>query len=157
MRTEFRRAILPKEIRGLVAFDHKVFRKADWFPRADWKLYKSYWMIVENKKVGCCAFQHNVDFEEDPDKEDPPRRGSLFVSTTGVLPSVQRMGLGKLMKCWQISYARHHGFNRIVTNCRKSNRAIIGLNEKFGFKIIRTTPNYYEDPKEATVVMELKL
>jgi ribosomal protein S18 acetylase RimI-like enzyme len=114
-------------------------------------------MIVENKKVGCCAFKHNVDFEEDPDKEDPPRRGSLFVSTTGILPGVQRMGLGKLMKCWQVSYARRHGFNRVVTNCRKTNRAMIRLNEMFGFKIIRTIPNYYDDPEEAAVVMELKL
>jgi ribosomal protein S18 acetylase RimI-like enzyme len=31
------------------------------------------------------------------------------------------------------------------------------LNQKFGFKIVRTTPRYYEDPREATVVMERRL
>ena len=34
---------------------------------------------------------------------------------------------------------------------------MIALNRKFGFRAIRTTPGYYANPSEATVVMELRL
>ena len=60
------------------------------------------------------------------------------------------------MKSWQIAYARAHGFNRIITNTRKSNRAMVRLNKKFTFVVVRTSPNYYSGPSEPTVVMELR-
>ena len=82
----------------------------------------------------------------------------ILVATTGILPRFQGKGFGHLLKCWQIVYAHHHGFTRIVTNHRKSNRPIIELNQKFGFKIIRQPKaQYFEDPPEPTVVMELRL
>ena len=34
---------------------------------------------------------------------------------------------------------------------------MIRLNQKFGFQVIRSTPNYYENPREPTLVMELRL
>ena len=113
-------------------------------------------MIVGKRKIGCCAFALHTDFKEDisPDEGNPPRRGSLFVASTGILPEVTGMGFGTLLKSWQLAYAHHHGFTKIVANTRKSNKAMIRLNQKFGFKIIRTTPGYYEDPRESTVVME---
>ena len=158
MKTEFRRATLPRELRRLVAFDHKVFKKADWFPKSDWENYESYWMIVDGVTVGCCAFVHHVDFQDDPDEENPPRQGSLYIPTTGILPRFQGKGFGDLLKCWQIAYAGCHGFKRIVTNCRRSNRPMVALNKKFGFRIIRRPKAmYYEDPPEPTVVMELWL
>jgi len=158
MHTEFRRALVPEEIRSLILFDHKAFHEypADWFDKATWRTYESWWLIVGKRKIGCCAFALQVDFQEDihPDKENPHRRGCLYIASTGILPLFRRKGFGTLLKAWQLSYARHHGFSRIVTNTRKSNKAMIRLNEKFGFKIIRTTRGYYEDPPEATVVME---
>jgi ribosomal protein S18 acetylase RimI-like enzyme len=158
MTTEFRRAVLPDELKRLVAFDHKVFRKADWFTKSDWNRCESYWMIVDGVVVGCCGFQHHADFQDGSELENPPRRGSLFISTTGVLPRFQSKGFGRLLKSWQIAYARHHGFTRIVTNHRASNRQMIELNRKFGFRIIRRRKAvYYEGPEEPTVVMELKL
>ena len=33
--------------------------------------------------------------------------------------------IGRLLKSWQIAYARRHGFTRIVTNHRAGNRRII--------------------------------
>jgi ribosomal protein S18 acetylase RimI-like enzyme len=157
MRTEFRRAVLPNELNRLVAFDHKAFTKADWFTKSDWAIYESYWMIVDGVTVGCCGFEHHVDFQ-DQENENPPLRGSLYISTTGVLPRFEGKGFGRLLKSWQIAYARQHGFTRIVTNHRASNRRIIQLNKKFGFRVIRRSKAiYYEDPEEPTVVMELKL
>jgi GNAT superfamily N-acetyltransferase len=161
MNTEFRKAIVPKEIRSLVIFDHKAFHEypADWFDRDDWEAYDPWWMIVDNRKVGCCAFEPHVDFQEDirDDGKNPRLRGSLYIVTTGILPTLRALGFGGLLKSWQVLYARRHGFTRVVTNTRKGNRPMIKLNRTFGFNVLRTTPNYYENPREPTVVMELRL
>ena len=159
MTTEFRKAVLPDELRSLVTFDHKAFHEypGDWFDRQTWMMYEPWWMIIDNRKAGCCAFERNVDFSEDKYGVNPTRPGSLYISTTGILPEYQGRGLGKLLKVWQIAYAQHNGFTRIVTNHRESNRRIIKLNQSFGFKIVRTTSKYYEAPPEPVVVMELKL
>ena len=140
MRTEFRRAILPREIRSLMAFDRKVFSSSDLFDAGTWKVFESYWMVVDH--------QGGIN---------PRLKGSLYISTTGILPRFRGKGFGTLLKAWEISYARYHGFNCIVTNTRKRNVAMIKLNRKFGFRIIRTTPGYYSDPPDSTVVMELRL
>lgn len=196
MRTEFRRAILPDELRSLVTFDHKAFHEYpnDWFDREYWLQCESWWLLIDGVKVGCCAFQSHLDFREDldekwrpdaflknqeadllkaasgkrlavpifrpsrlPDDDHPRSQGSLYIATTGILPRFRRQGFGALLKTWQIAYARRNRFDRILTNTRKSNLAMIKLNQKFGFKIIRTTPRYYQDPIESTVVMELAL
>ncbi len=157
MKVSFGKAVLPGEKKRLVAFDHKIFRRADWFHSDAWDRYESYWMIVNGRKVGCCAFERNADFE-DSDKESGPRRGSLYLASTGILPRHRGKGFGERFKRWQIAWARRRGFTRIVTNCRKSNKAIIRLNEKFGFNILQTTTsNYYHRPPEPAVVMELRL
>jgi ribosomal protein S18 acetylase RimI-like enzyme len=126
-------------------FDRKAFRDhpADWFDREYWQTCDAWWMIVDQRKIGCCAFEY--------------RRGYLYISTTGILPEFRGLGFGTLLKSWQICFARDHGFTRIVTNTRKSNRAMIRLNRKFGFRTVRVVPTYYDNPKEPTVVMELRL
>jgi len=157
--TEFRKATLPRELRALMAFDRKAFPRSDLFDAAAWKSYESYWMVVDGVKVGCCAFEKHVDFQEDirADGENPRRKGSLYISSTAILPGFQGQGFGALLKSWEITYARSHGFTRIVTNTRSRNLPMIRLNRRFGFRVIRTTPNYYSDPADATVVMELRL
>ena len=159
MRTEFRRVDTEAEIRSLLAFDRKVFCPSDRFPPAYWKELESYWMLVDGTKAGCCAFELNVDFQEDirADEVNPPCAGSLFIASTAILPRFQGLGLGRLLKAWEIAYARRHGFERIVTNTRRGNAAMIALNREFRFRKIRTTPDYYFDPPDATVVMELRL
>jgi ribosomal protein S18 acetylase RimI-like enzyme len=141
--TEFRKAVIPDELRSLCAFDRKVF-PSDYFAPSDWREYESYWLILdEKKKIGCCAFEKQGD--------------ALYIATTGILPAYQRMGFGRLMKAWEIAYARRNKFKRIVTNSRKSNLAMIALNRKFGFRRAGTIPGYYEDPTEPAIVMEIKL
>lgn len=159
MRTEFRAVRTAGEIRSLLGFDRKVFSAADRFPASYWMQVQSYWMIVGLVKVGCCAFEKHVDFDEDlTDAEvNSRRKGSLYIASTAILPRYQGRGFGRLMKCWQIAYATHHKFSRIVTNTRQSNHAMIDLNRKFGFEVIRVTPDYYSDPSESAVVMELRI
>jgi ribosomal protein S18 acetylase RimI-like enzyme len=145
--TEFRPAVLPAELHSLQAFDRKVFPKSDVFPADYWKQCEPYWLLIDGVKAGCCAFDKNTSQKE----------GTLYVTTTGILPRFQRRGLGQLMKQWQIAYARRHGFTRIVITTRKSNAAMIALNRKFHFKIVRTIPHYYAEPTEPALVMELLL
>ena len=159
MHTEFRAAVMPDELRALLAMDRRIFPAADRFPAHYWRQIQSYWLLVDGVKAGCCAFEPDVDFEDDrrDDDSNPPLGGSLYIATTGIVPRFQGRGLGSLMKCWQIAYARRNGFRRIVTNTRKSNKAMIRLNREYGFRVIRTTKDYYTDPVEPTVVMELRL
>lgn len=159
MIVEFRKVNLVRERRSLIAFDHKVFRKSDWFSTEQWRTYESYWMIVDGRKIGCCALERHTDFQDDvrDDGVDPQLRGCLHIVSTGILPKYQGKGFGTLMKAWQLSFALHHGFTRMVTCSRKSNRAMIDLNRKFGFRAVRTTRGYYRDPVESAVVMELRL
>jgi ribosomal protein S18 acetylase RimI-like enzyme len=142
LRIEFRKAVLPDELRSLAAFDRKVFT-SDYFPPSEWKGYECYWMLLEGRKIGCCAFEENL------------KEGTLYISTTGILPRFRGMGFGTLMKSWQVAYARRHGFARIVAHVRRQNAAMIALNKKFHFRIVRTIPRYYEDPVDSAVVMEL--
>lgn len=156
MHVEFRKAIIPDEMVELLSFDHKMFPRIDLFEPEDWEEYESYWMIIDSAKVGCCAFQHNVDFQEDvrEDETNPPMQGSLYIATTGILSEFRRRGLGDLFKCWQIAYAKTYSFDRIVTNMRKSNAPSFHLNLKFGFQQVRESPGYYPDG-ETTVVLDL--
>ena len=159
MNTEFRKAVLSKELRSLTAFDRKVFSAADVFLASYWKECEAWWMLIDGRKAGCCAFQRHIDFQEDLtwDAANPPSPGTLYIATTGLLPKYRARGFGALLKAWQVAYARHHGFTRIVTNTRKRNARMIELNQSFGFTILRTTPRYYAEPTDATVVMELLL
>jgi ribosomal protein S18 acetylase RimI-like enzyme len=156
MTTEFRKAILPRDIESLLAFDRKVFPAADRFDRAYWKVCESHWLIIGKTKVGCCAFEKHVDFH-DPAGNAPRRKGSLYIATTGILPRYQNRGFGALLKARELAYARYYGFNRVITTCRKRNARMIALNRQFGFRIVRTIPRYYMEPTDSAVLMELLL
>lgn len=157
MKTEFRKARLPHDLRALMTFDRKIFSPSDCFTAADWRRYTTFWMLIDGVKAGCCAFQEHVDFAEDRGAVNPKRKRSLYITTTGIHPKYQGKGFGQLLKSWEVAYAMHHGFTRIVTNTRRNNSRMIVLNKQFGFRRLRTTPGYYDDPPDATVVMELLL
>jgi ribosomal protein S18 acetylase RimI-like enzyme len=157
MVVEFRKAVLPEEALELWKMDVAIFGK-DAFQREDWLSLESYWVMVDGQVVGCAAFVHDADFQEDlrEDGENAVQPGTVYIQSTGLLRAYRRQGLGKRIKEWQIEYARRNGFRRVVTNCREGNAAMISINEKYGFRAIRRTPGYYEDG-EGTVVMELVL
>jgi ribosomal protein S18 acetylase RimI-like enzyme len=153
MNVEFRKVVIPDEIDALCTFDRSAFAKfpADLFEPEEWDEFESYWMVVDGVIVGCSAFVPNVDYDE------TPQIGSLWIASTGVLPDHQRKGFGKMLKEWQINYAKEHGFKLIVTNMRESNSPIIELNKKLRFTIREVSPGYYSDPLEDAIVMERKV
>lgn len=157
MLLEFRRAMLPEDALALWKLDIAIFGK-DAFQPEDWLTLESFWIVVDGQPAGCAAFVPDVEFQEDlqGDGENAPQPGTIYIQSTGLLREYRGRGLGTRIKAWQIEYAKRNGFRRMLTNCRQSNAAMISINEKFGFKPIRSTPGYYEDG-EATVVMELIL
>lgn len=159
METEFRRTEPEREWRSLMLFDRKIFPAGDCFPASYWRAVESYWLLVDGKKVGCCAFERHVDMQEDvrSDGLNLPHSGTLYIVSTGIAPERQGRGFGRLMKAWQICFARQEGFRRVITNVRSRNRAMRKLNQEFGFRVLRITKGYYADPPDATVVMELRL
>ena len=154
MRIEFLPAVLPGDLRRLMAFDRRVFPPADLFDAAYWRECENWWMLVDGVRVGCCAFQRNIEAARGGER---PRKGSAYVATTGILPKFRGRGLGRLMKTWQMAWAVNNGFRRLVGVTRRSNKAMIRLNKSCGARAIRTIPHYYSDPDEAGLVMELKL
>ena len=153
--TEFVKARVPRDLRSLQIFDRAKFSRRIISAAAEWHRYEIYWLTVDGRRIGCCAFEKHVDFTGDlhPERENPHLEGSVYTATTGILPAFQGRGFGQLLKAWEIAWAAHNGFTRIVTNTRRRNRAMIALNRKSGFRVIRTTPRYYDDPVDATVVM----
>jgi ribosomal protein S18 acetylase RimI-like enzyme len=147
---EFRRTVLPDEVEALCHFDRKVFGSYpdDLFSPEDWAELESYWVITDGITVGCVALKRDVDYDEEP------KPGSLYIESTGLLPKYQRQGYGAKIKEWQIDYAKKHGFKVIVTNARESNIASVRLNQRFGFTICDTVPDYYSNPDESATVME---
>jgi ribosomal protein S18 acetylase RimI-like enzyme len=104
-------------------------------------------MLADGERVGCCALQHDVDYDGEP------KAGSLLIASIGILPERRREGLGSRLTTWQIGYAGSHGFSMVVATTRESNAAMIGLYEKLGFKV-RGLTEYYEEPKERAVVFD---
>jgi ribosomal protein S18 acetylase RimI-like enzyme len=149
----FKKTVIPDDVEALCDFDRNVFGAypEDLFSPEDWAELESYWMVVDGDTIGCLALKRDVDYDEEP------RPGCLYIESTGVLPEYQRQGFGARMKEWQIEYAREHGFGFIVTNARQSNNSSIGLNQKFGFRTREVIPDYYSDPDEPAVVMELEV
>ena len=157
MALEFRRTVLPEETADLWKMDMEIFGM-DAFTPEDWAELESYWIVMDGQKAGSVAFIRDVEFGEDllGYGENVPRRGTLYIQSTGLLAGYRGQGLGGRVKEWQIDFARRNGFGRVITNCRESNAPMISINEKYGFREIRRTPGYYADG-EATVVMELVL
>jgi ribosomal protein S18 acetylase RimI-like enzyme len=152
VRVEFAPAVLPDDLRRLMAFDRRVFPKADLFDADYWRQCESWWLLVEGVRAGCCALERNTDLTATGERTRP---GCAYVATTGILPRFQGRGLGRLMKDWQIAWAMHNALRRLVGVTRKSNKAMIRLNRSCGFREVRTIPDYYAD--EAGIVMAIKL
>jgi ribosomal protein S18 acetylase RimI-like enzyme len=145
------------EAEALSEIDRKIYLPSDCFDDPElWKDYECFWIVVDDIIAGSIAIGLNLEFSGSWD-EDKPCPGCIYLAGTGLLPEFQRKGIGDIVKQWEIDYAKSHGFQRISTHCRKSNLGSLRLNQKFGFQIIGEFADYYEDPDEATTVMELIL
>lgn len=56
-----------------------------------------------------------------------------------------------------LRHAKAAGINKVFLEVRESNFAAFALYEKFGFAIIGRRPNYYRNPDEAALQLQLNL
>ncbi len=139
----------------LTNFDAKILQNSDAFDDEDWLDLECFFLLVDGNIVGTTAVRHNSGVWEAGEYPFVPK--CLYIVSTGILPEYRGKGWGLFLKAWQIAYAREYSFKKIVTNCRISNTRIIHLNRKFGFHDIRSIADYYDDPDEVGLVMELEL
>jgi len=151
MELECRKVVFPDELDDVLAFDAAVFSNpGDYMSPEEWTQSDAYWMFVDKARVGCCALQDNVDYD------DSTRNGALYIASIAISAEWRRHGLGTKFTKWQIEYARKRSFASIVANTRESNAAMRALYEKLGFKV-RCITDYYDEPEERTVVFDLAL
>ena len=95
------------------------------------------------RAVGFCAVR--VSFEE----------AELY--QIAVHPDYRRRAVASMLMQSVILKARQEGAEKMFLEVRASNKPAIGLYEKYGFTAIAKRKNYYDNPREDAVIMELKI
>jgi GNAT superfamily N-acetyltransferase len=86
-------------------------------------LFDAFFVVRDGERYVGLSFMQRTD-------GDP---GLLHQELTGTLPEYRGMGLAKIMKLLTIDYARHHGFQRIVTWVEDTNTSMVAINLGYGF------------------------
>lgn len=153
----FTRARLPQDARALSEMDARIFvGSEDAFGPDDWNGLEVFWVTVCGERAGTIAFRRDCGGCTH-DWEYFDQEGSLYVVSTGILPEYRCMGLGIVLKAFEVWYARKHGFETVVSHARASNTASIAMNLKLGFEITERIKDQYTDPTEDAVKLELRL
>lgn len=75
------------------------------------------------------------------------------ITNVAVLARFRRRGVGSRLVSEMERYARAGGLTLMTLEVRKSNRAAIGLYEKYGFSVLGERKNYYREPVENALIM----
>lgn len=75
------------------------------------------------------------------------------ITNVAVNKTSRRKGIGREMLKFLLEKAEDTGIEKIALEVRISNRAAIGLYEKFGFERKGIRRNFYQKPKEDGVIM----
>lgn len=150
-------AIIPTDdVQLLSELDKRMFNDYDAFEPEDFLDYACFLVQIDGEFIGSVVLQDNFTVGTGFDGKETAELGTLYIVSTGIIPQYQGRGIGKIVKAWEVGYARGRGFKRVVTNVRQNNQRAINLNNRFGFVSTRTIPNYYDDG-ENSIVMELAL
>lgn len=79
------------------------------------------------------------------------------INNVAVLPEYRRRGVGRRMMESFLVRCRGKGAKRVLLEVRESNLAAIGLYSAFGFAVIGKRRDYYDDPREDAVLMEVEI
>jgi len=74
-----------------------------------------------------------------------------------VAESERHQGMGFLLLGFVLDYCRNRGVRNCFLELRASNRAARNLYEKRGFHRVGCRRNYYEEPREDAILMQLEL
>jgi [ribosomal protein S18]-alanine N-acetyltransferase len=79
----------------------------------------------------------------------------LHVIAIGTRPSRRQQGLGTQLVETLVQFARSVGTRLVILEARRSNRAALALYRRFGFSVSRLRRNYYANPDEDGIEMQL--
>lgn len=81
----------------------------------------------------------------------------LSINNFAVLPACKRQGIGSRLMQELLEQSRKRGIQRIWLEVRVSNEAALRLYEQFGFEEVALRKNYYTEPVEDALLMQLVL
>ncbi len=156
---EIKKADFKKDL-NILAFMERIIFPVDYVNKNELKSYsETYILFVKKKPVGYVAVKPHAGLHFGGKYHKHERKkGALHIVSTGILPEFRNYGLASILKAWTVAYARLGKFKSVNTTARISNKPIISLNKKFGFKITRKIKNFYNESNgETAVVQELVL
>lgn len=149
---EIHKANIKKDVKLLYCLEKAIFPRDYDNLKRKWPQYpETYILFVKKKPVGYVIVQPHRGLYNYKTGKYEIKSGSLHVSATGILPKFRGKGLGDVLKTWTIAYARVGSFKSINATARESNKPIIRLNKKFGFKVTRKIKKFYPDGETALV------
>ena len=83
--------------------------------------------------------------------------GELHINNVAVRDAYRRNGIGYMLLSRAIEQGKRMGVNSAFLEVRSGNSAAQALYKKCGFKPVARRPNYYSEPLEDTIVMNLIL
>lgn len=81
----------------------------------------------------------------------------LEILNFAVKKDLRRQGIGNALLCFLLKEAEKRGVKTVYLDVRQSNSAAIMLYKKYGFEICGERKNYYHDPQEDAVLMNLDI
>lgn len=106
--------------------------------------YNDYGIALkQGKKVGFIGYTQLFDEAE--------------ITTFGILKPVNNQGIGQLFLGSFIAFLKDKGIKMVFLEVRERNSSAIAIYEKLGFKTIAIRKNYYHDPIEHALMMQLSM
>ncbi len=81
----------------------------------------------------------------------------LRIMNVAVAPQARRRGIARVLVEHALAEGRARGVRRVLLEVRATNEPALSLYGSFGFERRALRRNYYSDPKEDAILMELSL
>ena len=76
------------------------------------------------------------------------------IADIAVDPASRGIGIGKLLLCYALDYAKSYGITNIYLEVRETNEVAKSLYISSGFEPVGVRRNYYKNPTEDAIVMK---
>ncbi|MBC9824315.1 MAG: ribosomal protein S18-alanine N-acetyltransferase [Carnobacterium inhibens] len=99
--------------------------------------------LYEGEKVGFIGYTMLFDEAE--------------ITTFGIVSAYKNQGIGQLFLRSFIDYLKENEIKTVFLEVREQNKSAIVVYKKIGFETIATRKNYYHDPIENALIMQLSI
>jgi len=81
----------------------------------------------------------------------------VHITNVAVAPEYRRQGIGKALVSAMLEWAAHKGAVHMELEVRAGNQGAIALYSALGFHKVGRRPNYYSQPQEDAILMNVEL